>query len=231
MKTKKTAIVILVTIMSVVSCSNKRDSLESNSTHETMIQIGSEFAQIHNECLEDIYHDIKRDSIGYGNRNSVENSFLSSANRFINNRSIKSRTDIAFFELEASYFKKSIEDIESSISIHEKNYIYACLKLDKNEPIEPLLLEISLDKEIDNTNKQAVICFITTLKASREYWDEHANEWSLMLNMPSSRAELGTVAVTDAWWGFQGMLSSGLNPIVGGGTAAVASALAFIYSK
>lgn len=73
-----------------------------------------------------------------------------------------------------------------------------------------------------------MICFITTLKASTEYWDEHLDEWMELFNIPRTRG-WKEVAFADAWWGYQGMISSGLNPWVGGGTAALASGATLLF--
>lgn len=45
----------------------------------------------------------------------------------------------------------------------------------------------------------------------------------------SSCTSFGSVVFADAWWGYQGLMSSGLNPWVGGGAAAVGSACACLH--
>lgn len=47
---------------------------------------------------------------------------------------------------------------------------------------------------------------------------------------PVTRVNWGTVATFDAWYGYQAMLVSVMNPIVSGGTAAFASGLAAVFS-
>ena len=48
---------------------------------------------------------------------------------------------------------------------------------------------------------------------------------------PVTRVNWGTVATFDAWYGYQAMLVSVMNPIVSGGTAAFASGLAAVFLK
>lgn len=79
--------------------------------------------------------------------------------------------------------------------------------------------------------KLEIICFMTTYAASTQYWNENLIDWMALTNKPQTRASFQNIALADAWWGFQGMLASGLNPVVGGGLAAVASAGTAIWRK
>ncbi|MCC8188258.1 MAG: hypothetical protein LIP08_12350 [Bacteroides sp.] len=49
------------------------------------------------------------------------------------------------------------------------------------------------------------------------------------LNKPQTRANAGSVAFADAWWGYQALMASAMNPFVGGGMAAVASVCTAIF--
>lgn len=114
--------------------------------------------------------------------------------------------------------------------MREKFYIDKALSLDmsNSDLVNNLLIEISTDQDL--MNKQAVICFVTVLEASTHYWNSHIEEWQQMLDKPVTRVNWGTVAAFDAWYGYQAMLVSVMNPIVSGGTVAFASGLAAVFS-
>ncbi|EJX01584.1 hypothetical protein EVA_10312 [gut metagenome] len=125
-------------------------------------------------------------------------------------------------------FSTTIEDIQASLSPKEKEYIEKAL-YNQTETFENLIKEVALDLDLPELNRQAVICFITTYQASSQYWAEHSSEWEDLLNKSQTRVSFGSVVFADAWWAYQGLMSSGLNPWVGGGAAAVGSACACLH--
>lgn len=94
------------------------------------------------------------------------------------------------------------------------------------------LQKVASDQNIPEINRMAVICFMTTFDASSEYWNSNSEVWLKLVGKPATstrvRIEINfrEIAFADAWWGYQGLLSSGLNPYVGGGAAAAGSVFA-----
>ena len=161
---------------------------------------------------------------------AIKNRFLASVNKFIKMNSEATRTDFVDVEITMDSVDKTIEEIKATLSVREKFYIDKALSLDmsNSDLVNNLLIEISTDQDL--MNKQAVICFVTVLEASTHYWDSHIEEWQQMLDKPVTRVNWGTVATFDAWYGYQAMLVSVMNPIVSGGTVAFASGLAAVFS-
>lgn len=86
------------------------------------------------------------------------------------------------------------------------------------------------DFRLSRAQKEAIVCFISTAEDSYQYWRDNAAEWEKQQpeNGPiSMRISLRwkNILFADAFWGWTGMIGSGLNPIVGGGAAAAASAI------
>lgn len=80
------------------------------------------------------------------------------------------------------------------------------------------------------TNMEEMVISIANMYISKHSSTRTASsEWEGLLNKPQTRASFASVAFADAWWGYQGLMCSGLNPWVGGGAAAVGSACAFLH--
>lgn len=94
------------------------------------------------------------------------------------------------------------------------------------------MCEVSNDTNIPENKRAAVICFITTYQASYLYWRENLLKWDLGLHKNQTRIDaqkVESVLFADAWWGYQGLATSGLNPVVGIGAAGLASGLTAIF--
>lgn len=188
---------------------------------------GKDLAYIHNECLAKIFDDLSYVKTRAVVKNDVDlyNVILESANDFITkNEELSSRIDKSDFSI-------TIEEIKAGVSKNELFYIEKAVKMNQNISIDNLIKEVETDNELAKDRKLAIICFITTYDASTQYWNENLMDWLELTNKPQTRASFQSVAFADAWWGFQGMLASGLNPVVGGGLAAVASAGTAIWGK
>lgn len=220
--------IVILTIVFNYACSNEQKFPEQNSQNE-LISLGMRLAKIHNECLEKIFNDFNLST-----RNAIEleseeikDRIVMSINDYLSsiNQAQTRNTDVNKVHL--TDYNMTIEEIEKTLSEKEKYYIDKALSHDIQ--LDVLLNQVCADDVLEENNKQAVIGFITTLEASTEYWNEHLDEWYEYFGKPQSRASLETVAVADAWWAYQGLMSSGLNIIVGGGAAALASACTAIF--
>lgn len=220
--------IVILTIVFNYACSNEQKFPEQNSQNE-LISLGMRLAKIHNECLENIFNDFNLST-----RNAIEleseeikDRIVMSINDYLSsiNQAQTRNTDVNKVHL--TDYNMTIEEIEKTLSEKEKYYIDKALSHDIQ--LDVLLNQVCADDMLEENNKQAVIGFITTLEASTEYWNEHLDEWYEYFGKPQSRASLETVAVADAWWAYQGLMSSGLNIIVGGGAAALASACTAIF--
>ncbi len=217
--------VLAISIMiAYTACSNDESVRIQEQSH--LIKVGKEFAKIHNECLAYVYKDLTsaKTRTSLKNEMDVKQLFVSSINRYItqNTTRVISEEDAP---IKLSDYNLSIDDIAKTLSEKETYYVNKALMSERTS-IETLLKEVDLDTELKKENKQAVITFITTLQASSEYWEQHLGEWNELFNKPQTRASVKEVAIADAWWGYQGLMSSGLNLLVGGGAAALASACA-----
>ena len=215
----------------VVVLFNRQQNVGMNENQLEMISIGKEVGRLHNACLDVIYNDFTGEGISRSIADeAIKNRFLASVNKFIKMNSEATRTDFVDVEITMDSVDKTIEDIKATLSVREKFYIDKALSLDmsNSDLVNNLLIEISTDQDL--MNKQAVICFVTVLEASTHYWNSHIEEWQQMLDKPVTRVNWGTVATFDAWYGYQAMLVSAMNPIVSGGTAAFASGLAAVFS-
>lgn len=115
------------------------------------------------------------------------------------------------------------------MSEYETTYVDRVLSNNVNN--DKILEEIANDKKLTYPKKRALICFATTYKASSEYWQQNIEKWKKEnAKIPSTRSSfkfnVREVATADAYWGYTGMLASGLNWMVGAGAAAVGSAFA-----
>lgn len=222
----KAAFVIMMIIVAISCSDNSYQSIQEQN-QSVLMKTGKDLAFNHNECLAKIFNDLTsvKTRAALENDVIVQDMIIASANDYINlNNDILCRIDKKDFEI-------SIEEIEASVSKKELFYIKKAISMGTNMYFDKLIKDVEADNELDENRKLAVICFITTYDASTEYWNEHLNEWLELMNKPQTRASLSDVAFADAWWGFQGMLMSGLNPIAGGGLAAVASAGTAIWGR
>lgn len=215
--------VVVVITISFYSCTNSEETENQvlSKKNELIIK-GEEFAEIHNACVAYIFDDlskIKTRTFSY--EKDIKKLVISSANKYVAAH-ISTRSEIIDI---SQIYKLSIEEIRAQLSEKEIFYINTVLSMNRNSSFETILNNIATDSDISRSNRQALICFITTLKASDNYWDTHLAEWLKAFNIPQTR-RWKDVTIADAWWGYQGMLSSGLNPWVGGGAAAVGSVVA-----
>lgn len=205
------------------SCTNEKETPQSESNE--LINYGMEFASIHNDCLAYIYQGLNSAKTRGSVATDMEEMVLSLANMYISKHSSTRTTSEP---LTQNMFSATIEDIQKKLSPKEKEYIEPILS-NQTIDFDNLIKEVALDLDLPEINRQAVICFITTYQASSQYWAEHVSEWKELISKPQTRVSFASVAFADAWWGYQGVMSSGLNPWVGGGAAAVGSACAFLH--
>lgn len=220
-----TAFFVLIMGLSLSSCSNENETTMPQNESNEMISYGMEFASIHNDCLAYIYQELGSAKTRGNVVIDMEEMVISIANMYI---STHGSTRTTSKPLTSEMFSITIEDIQNSLLPKEKEYIEKALSCNPNSN-EELINEIASDLELPEINRQAVICFITTYQASSQYWAEHSSEWMKLVERPTTRVSLASVAFADAWWGYQGLMSSALNPWVGGGAAAVGSACAFLH--
>lgn len=227
---KTTYLKVLTVIMMMVitfSCveNNLHQAQELNQSE--LMKTGKDLAVNHNECLAKIFGDLTKvkTRTTLENYAELQNMIISSANDYITlNDDVKNRIENSDFEI-------TIEEIRESVSEKELFYIEEAISMEKGDSFNTLLEDVESDSELNEERKLAVMCFITTLEASIQYWSEHLDEWLELVNRPQTRATFKSIAFADAWWGFQGMLMSGLNPVAGGGMAAVASAGTAIWGR
>ena len=218
-------------ILFITACSNDFINTPLSANEDSkLIEYGKTFANIHNEGLDAIYTKLANNIQTRVEKNISQEKIIEEAtDSFINQHSATSRT-VGNTNIDYSIYKTTtINDIKKRMSPKERQYVEAIL-IDDSEA-DYLLKAIVNDTTLSVQKRQAVICFITTYKASSEYWDKHYNEWLELLstNKEQTRSihfNWKEVAIADAYWGYTGMLSSGLNPWVGGGSAAVGSAFA-----
>lgn len=137
----------------------------------------------------------------------------------------KSSTTRADEKITNEQYEQSLEEIRSNIPQTDMKYIN--MVSNENVDIDTLLQEVSTDPQLQAINKQAVICYITTYVASSEYWQEHYTDWAEILDLTQTRTRFNwkNAAVADALYGYQGLLFSGFNLMMGGASAAVGSVL------
>lgn len=230
---KTLLLLITVITISLMACSNDSESTSRNADQSSeMIEKGNLFATIHNNGLDAIYRKLNENKSitrTVSTNASIIQLIKDAMNSFINQHQPLSRA--AGQEIDYSMFEtKTIDDIENSMSPKERLYVKNAIS--GNVTSEDILKEVSNDTTLSIERRQAIICFITTYKASSEYWNTHYEEWEDLTSkneVPVSKSihfNWKDVAIADAYWGYTGMLSSGLNPWVGGGAAAVGSAFA-----
>lgn len=233
MKTRRIIFVLSVVLILLsiigISCSQQESALQEaqEQNQSDLIKTGKDFAFTHNECLSHILKDLSKikTRTTFSNTEELRNIIIKSANNYIamNNENKH--------KIENADFKITIEEIKNSISVRELFYIEKAISIKDKESVSTLITKVESDNDIDEDKKLAIICFITTFNASTEYWNKYLGEWFQLIDKPQTRASIENIALADAWWGFQGMLMSGLNPIAGGGMAAVASAGTAIWGK
>lgn len=207
------------------SCTNENETATPQIESNELINYGMEFASIHNDCLAYICQGLNSAKTRGSVTTDMEEMVISIANMYISKHSSTRTTSEPITQ---DMFSTTIEDIQKVLSPKEKEYIEKALS-NQTGSFESLIKEVAFDLDLPEINRQAVICFITTYQASSQYWTEHSSEWEELLNKPQTRVSFASVAFADAWWGYQGLMSSGLNPWVGGGAAAVGSACAFLH--
>lgn len=220
--------VMAVLIIFFTACSSNLEEHPLLQGNE-FVASGKEFAIIHNECLMNIYNSLTSSKT----RNSANCGFSKSdiilvANQYIAQHLSDTRAATDSVYISEETFNKTIDDIRNQMSESELNYVERVLSDAESNNL--IIEEIINDGNITDSNKKAIICFVTTYEASSEYWQQNIEEWkNNIANTPTTRSvefNWKEVATADAYWGYTGMLSSGLNLWVGGGAAAVGSAFA-----
>lgn len=232
---KKTFLFYAVLSVLLSSCSSNIDETKVDTSSESeLILKGKKFARVHNECLDYIYENTHKPQTRATNKvnGDLFSDIVDTANSFIAEKVAKTRTtsDGTMYVTKEMYDSITIEDIKAQMSPIELEYTN--MAVENINCIESLINQVAYDApELSDIQKQAVICFLTTLESSLEYWQENIDKWK-------SDSDVGAqtrghfefnwkeVAFADAYWGYTGMLSSGLNIYVGGGAAAVGSAFA-----
>lgn len=232
---KKLIYLIAVIAICVTACSsNSEDTQATPSQSNSLIVQGKEFANAHNECLANIYDAIVFSKTRVSNNKSFsKDDIIKAANKYIAKHNSKTRVNGNMSYITVENYTTTTEDIRNKMSDNETNYIDRILS--DNVDNEQILNEIANDKKLTEDKKRAIICFATTYNASTEYWQQNIEKWQkISESTPTTRARASShfkfnvreVATADAYWGYTGMLASGLNWIVGAGAAAAGSAFA-----
>lgn len=219
-----------VIVLALTACSSDtEESQVSLTTNNKLIVQGKEFAKIHNDCLANIYISlISVKTRGKSVSIVPKSKIIEAANLYITKHKTQTRAANEIKYITEDMYKKNIEDLRKEIPNYELNYINRCISEKENS--NSIFKDVINDNKLSTERKQAIICFITTYEASSKYWQQNIQKWdsNLMNGMTtrSVRFNWRDVATADAYWGYMGMLSSGLNVWVGGGSAAVGSAFA-----
>ncbi|MCH5310943.1 MAG: hypothetical protein J1E57_03160 [Prevotella sp.] len=231
---KKFFLFFAVLTILLTACSSSYEEVSDNvSTENELIFYGQKFAKVHNECLDYIYESACNLQTRASNRDSIQltDVIINATNEFVARKCANTRSvfDDTTYVTKEMYDTITIEDIKKQMSPKELEYTNKAIE--NIHSTESLLKDVAYDPELSDIQKQAVICFLTTLKVSLEYWRENINKWKNSNNVESQtrghfRFDWKEVAFADAYWGYTGMLSSGMNVYVGGGTAALGSAFA-----
>lgn len=234
---KKIFFSLLTTTILVLlsSCSQESQSVQSLQNNE-MIKYATEFAKIHNDCLASIYSSSCKNATK-GTTKLTTDDIVQNANAYIakhitTTKSSDKNNDSLNYLVSDTYENTSIEDISNTIPDNAKLYIDNFLE--DNEAYENILNLIISDNSLNDQIKQAIICFIMTYRASYDYWQANGNDWLDLTGVNVTRSirfrfNWKDFAFADAWWGYQGMLSSACNIYVGAGSAAVGSAFSCLH--
>lgn len=213
------------------ACSDQDKNLVTSNFDQQLITTGWNFAKIHNECIDSAYESIiSNKKLTRSNDNTVRvtsHDVIVAVNNYISRHVAKTRgTEDSDYVSESDYKGISIEDLRSHMNAKELRYAYAIMD-DTSDP-ELLLQDVLKDNDLDPTKKQAVIAFITTYVSSSQYWQENFDKWHQLNNEATRTSHIANwkhIAIADAYYGYMGMLASGLNIWVGGGSAAAGSIL------
>lgn len=230
MKKLITFFALIAIVVINVSCVHEEQELNIKSS-DVLIEKGILLASFHNECLEKVYTDyinsLTRSMTD--SPNLVKNQIVLSINNLINEKLFtRSESDYVNYD---DYNSTSINEIIATVSEHEMQYINRSITAEP-ESLSQILNEVSTDSILNVSQKQAVISFIATFDLSSEYWESHYQEWGDIFKIAETRAIEATIqdiAFADAWWAYQGAMSSGFNVYVAGGAAALASITTAIY--
>ena len=222
--------------LTLAACSSMEEKPILSGESNQLVLVGKQFAGIHNDCLDSIYANLSLDNISTRNgsavsQDNIEKQIIDYANSYIatilssHSRSVS--TNASYVSIE-EFDTITIDSIKSHLTSKELLYIdkYTEDEVDKEE----VLNTVASDVEIPKDHRLALICFMTTFDASRNYWEANYKDWLSLFGKTTVstrshfRFNLKEVIFADAWWAYQGLLSSGMNPYVGGGAAAVGSA-------
>lgn len=216
-----------VIALMLTACTSNSEEGQTSQVNNELISQGKEFASIHNDCLSSIYQYL----ISHKTRSiseSLENSTVKAANLYISKHLSPTRSDTTLAYLKLEDYTKSIEEIRSEMSPEELFHIDKFIS--NTNDGDKILEDITKDNKLTEIQKRAVICFITTYNASHEYWQQNLEEWRNKIGgspaFKKFRFNWKEVLFADAYWGFEGLRSSGLNGWVGAGSAALGSAFA-----
>ena len=226
---KITILIVAVIALCFTACSSNSEEAKVTSlqSNELIVQ-GKEFAHIHNECLASIYNTLvsSKTRVSYTPTFSKE-SIINAANKYLSKRISKTRGNGNETYINGENYTTTTEDIRNKMSEYEATYVDRVLSNNVNN--DKILEEIANDKKLTDSKKRALICFAATYKASSEYWQQNIEKWEKEnAKTPSTRScvkfNVKEFATADAYWAYTGMLFSGMNWIVGAGSAAVGSA-------
>ncbi len=215
-------IAFILLLLSTYSCINVEESMFHIQEEESeMVKMGKEIAKIHNDCLEEVYKDLINTSTRAAPLKSeeLEDFIITSANKYVS-KNMTTRSEDTEGEIQPFNYGITVEEVKTIIPYREFYYIETILR---NYAEINLIDELESDEELSYDQKKAVMGFILVYQASSEYWNKNLDLWSEVLNKPQTRANASSIAFADAWWGYQALLATGLNPIVGGGMTAVSS--------
>lgn len=234
-----TAIFVLV----AVACNNVNDEISPNneiSAKKSKVELISEYiANFHRKGLDKVYNALKvqqtrsvdltlydKDKIIVETINSMmEEELVQTRSSSLINVDSLSNDSVSI----AMFTSISVEEIANNAIKIEKEYIDRFLNnLDDADDIKKIVLA---DEELSEENQIRILTFIDIYLDSTLYWSEHADEWADFAEKkrPQTRGlrlefNLKEFVFADAWWGYQGLLSSGLNAYVGAGSAILGSA-------
>lgn len=218
---------LLATVL--LSCSNG-ESLKEESTSELILK-GKEFASLHNDCVEYVCSKLKQQKSRTTEENIDElmEYSLELAVDYFSQKDSRTKNEIS--DDVKQLLESSIYDIQGHMNETEMTIINQYL-VDDSQP-EKWINYVIQDCNLDESKQQALINFICTYSASKEYWQEHNTEWIDITGFePSSSlsrgsANWGDVAFSDAYYGWWGAVSTG-NVAIAACTSAVGSIASYL---
>lgn len=243
-------------LMCLFSCTSEDLTNDQEGVNESevaeILQIGEQVGKMHSEGLSFILEELKKSPSSKISSDHKVGYVVKAANKFIQSK-YGTKTRIAnglptdqfpqeyvinsTLTLNKQTFQQiTNEDMKRQMSPTELYYVnyvennIEILTLGGN--FNSLKFNAARDSRMTAAQRKGIVCFISTAEDSYHYWNDNALEWERqvseytpIISVPAFRWKM--VVFSDAYWGWIGMISSGLNPIVGGGAAVAGSGIAF----